>query len=276
MPDTAQGPWLAVLTPAFWAFLRAAALLSTMPLTSSSAVPWPMRLGLAALVALALQATDPLTASAVQSVIQNATQAHFNASLHDALHTAPDAAHFGALVAQQLIIGASLGFAVRLVFAGVEMAGELLGLQMGLNFASLYEPGTLGGDSPTAGLAAVLMGGLFLALNGHLLLIQALADSFVRFPAGPEPFAFLRTVQAQHWGAALFASALWIALPLLALLLFAQALLALMARVAPQLDSVALGFPFLLGLGLVALMLALPGWEQPFTAVLERLFLTLR
>jgi flagellar biosynthetic protein FliR len=108
---------LAWITPLLWPFLRVLALFGSMPVIAQRSVPMRIRVALAFLIALAAQASLPeMPAIALDS----------GAGL--------------LAIAQQLLIGISLGFAVRVVFAAVELAGEVIGLQMGLNFAGFFDP----------------------------------------------------------------------------------------------------------------------------------------
>jgi flagellar biosynthetic protein FliR len=182
-----------------------------------------------------------------------------------------DAPQAALLVAQQVVIGLSLGFAVRVVFAAVEFAGEIIGLQMGLNFAGFFDPLSASTATATSRLFGTMVSWLFIVMNGHLLVVAALAQSFIAFPVGPEPFAFLREVQPQRWGAEIFSTGLWIALPLITMLMFVNLVLGAISRVAPQINIFAVGFPVTLGVGLLGLMLTLPALAQPFTLALQRL-----
>ncbi len=98
-----------------------------------------------------------------------------------------------------------------------------------------------------------------------------MVQSFATFPVAPEPFAFLREVQPQRWGAEVFSTGLWIALPLLTMLVFVNLVLGAISRVAPQINIFAIGFPVTLGVGLVGMLFTLPALEGPFQMTLERL-----
>jgi flagellar biosynthetic protein FliR len=239
---------LAWITPLLWPFLRVLALFSTLPVFAPRGVPARVRVALALLIAFCAQATLP----AIEPV-------------------ALDSAAGFLTVAQQFVIGASLGFAVRIVFSAVELAGELIGLQMGLNFAGFFNPTTGGEATATSRFFNVSVSWLFVVMNGHLLLIAALVQSFHAFPVGPEPFAFLRTVQPQVWGAEIFRLGLWIAMPLVAMLLFVNFVLGIISRVAQQMNIFAIGFPITVSVGLVGTMLTLPLMQAPFTMALERM-----
>ena len=239
---------LAWASPLIWPFLRALALFTSLPVLGSRTVPARVRVALAAFIALASQASlPPMPVVALDSPL--------------ALM----------LVAQQLVIGLSLGFAVRLAFTAVEFAGEIIGLQMGLNFAGFFDPLSASTATATSRFFGTLVAWLFIAINGHLLVVMALVHSFSAFPVGPEPFAFLRTMLPHQWGAEVFSTGLWIARPLVTLLLFVNLVLGAISRVAPQINVFAIGFPVTLGMGLVGMLLMLPWLERPFTMTLERL-----
>ncbi|MCW5635974.1 MAG: flagellar biosynthetic protein FliR [Rubrivivax sp.] len=240
--------WLA---PLIWPFLRALALFSALPVLGQRTVPVRVRVALAAFIALAAQpALPPAPPVAVQAL----------GSLPLVLP----------LVAQQMVIGLALGFAVRLVFAAVEFAGELIGLQMGLNFAGFFDPVSAGTATPSSRFFGTTIAWLFIVINGHLVVIAALAQSFQAFPVGPEPFAFLRAAEPWRWGGEIFGTGLWIALPLITMLLFVNLVLGAVSRVAPQINIFAIGFPVTLGIGLLGLLLTLPALQHPFTIALER------
>ena len=239
------------LSPLIWPFLRALALFTALPVLGTRTVPMRVRIALAAFIALAAQPSLP--AAPLVALV------------------ALDSPLAGLLVAQQVIIGLSLGFAVRLVFAAVEFAGEIIGLQMGLNFAGFFDPLSAASATATSRFFGTTVAWLFIVGNGHLLVIAALVHSFTAFPVGPEPFAFMHQVQPQRWGAEIFSTGLWIALPLVTMLLFVNLVLGAISRVAPQINIFAVGFPVTLGVGLLGLLLTLPALSQPFTMTLERL-----
>lgn len=239
---------MAWLTPVLWPFLRVLGVFTTAPIFNSRAFPVRARVGLAFMVALCAQAT-----LATQPVVAlNAT------------------AGLGALV-QQVAIGMTVGFAVRLVFASVELAGELVGLQMGLNFAAFFDPMSNAQTSAVSrflGNIAVL---LFIAINGHLTVLMAVIKSFDTFPVGGSVFDALTRLRMHELGTDLFASALWIALPMIGLLLFVNLVLGVISRVAPQMNIYAIGFPVTLTTGLAGIALVLPMMEQPLLQLMERM-----
>lgn len=236
------------LNPILWPFIRALALMSSLPVFSQRAVPMRVKVALAFFIAIACQASLP-----AMPVI------------------ALDSALAWIVVLQQVLIGVSLGFAVRVVFGAVEFAGEVIGLQMGLNFAGFFDPVTATQGTASGRFFGTMVAFLFIIINGHLAIIAALIKSFSAFPVGPEPFAFLRAVQPHVWGSEIFAIGLWIALPLVGMLLFVNLVLGVISRVAPQINIFAIGFPITLGVGLIGMLLTLPLLQQPFTMALERM-----
>ena len=236
------------ITPILWPFLRVLALFSALPVFAQRGVPARVRVALAFLIAFCAQATLP-----TMPVIP--------------LDSAPAVL----AIIQQILIGATLGFAVRIVFSAVEFAGEMIGLQMGLNFAGFFNPMSGGEATATSQFFGVAVSWLFIVSGGHLAAIAAVVQSFQAFPVGPEPFAFLREMQPQVWGAEVFRLGLWIALPMMAMLLFVNLVLGIISRVAQQMNIFAIGFPITVSVGLIGMLLTLPMMQMPFTMALEQM-----
>lgn len=162
------------------------------------------------------------------------------------------------VLVQQIVAGLIIGFSIRLIFSAVEMAGDLAGMQMGLGFASFYDPLNATFTPVLAQFLGVLAALVFISIDGHLYMLAALADSFRDFPIGagvPSANAF-RTVA--EWGGSLFSNALQFALPLVGALLITNLALGILTRTAPQLNIFAVGFPITLAVGFAALMLSVP------------------
>jgi flagellar biosynthetic protein FliR len=239
---------LAWVTPVLWPFLRVLALFQAMPVLGQRLVPMRVRVALAFLIAVCSSSVAP------------------------AIEPVPlDSAPAVLLVVQQLLIGLSLGFAVRIVFATVEFAGEIAGLQMGMNFAGFFDPLTATQSTAVSRFFGTLVAFLFIVVNGHLTVIAAVVQSLVVFPVGPEPFAFLTQTMPHQWGAEVFKMGLWIALPLIAIMMFVNVVLGVISRVAPQTHIFSIGFPITMGIGLTSLVFLLPLMETPFIATLERM-----
>ena len=112
---------------------------------------------------------------------------------------------------------------------------------------------------------------LFVVLNGHLLVLMAVTRSFEVFPIDQSFLQALQRLRLHELGAELFAAGLWIALPMVGMLMFVNLALGIVSRVAPQMNIYAVGFPITLTVGLVGIAVTLPLLDQPFSALLERL-----
>jgi len=227
-------------------FVRILALITVVPVLGNRSVPARVKIALAALITVVAVPSLPLP-----SVVS--------------LDSAPGMM----LLVREFIIGISLGFAVRVVFAAVEMCGELIGLQMGLSFAGYFDPNTGSGTATSAYLRtiAILM---FLAVNGHLLMIAGIVDSFERIPIALDGASVLQAKRAVALGTQLFSLALSLSLPVIVVLLIANVGLGVMSRVAPQLNIFEVSFPLTLLTGFATLALILPYLGNPLVSAMQR------
>lgn len=174
------------------------------------------------------------------------------------------------MVAQEVAVGVTIGFVARLLFTGFEMAGEIIGLQMGLSFAGFFDP-----QSGTGNAVGRLVNSVsllsFVAINGPLALLATVIESFQWLPAGSPVGEFLRSRSPTQLGGEVFTLALSLSLPFMALLLFVNMALGIVSRVAPQLNLFAVGFPVTIGAGLLLLTIGIPMIEAPVAFHLERL-----
>ncbi|WP_027015789.1 flagellar biosynthetic protein FliR [Comamonas composti] len=247
MITISQAQLMAWLSPVLWPFVRVLALFSVAPLFSQRVIPMRLKVALALLVAVCAQPVLGL-----QPVVGV---------------DSPQA--LGTLI-QQVGVGLAVGFAVRLVFAAVEVAGESIGLQMGLNFAAFFDPSSNAQLSSVSRFLTQVATLLFIVVNGHLLVLMAVLKSFEAFPVDGSFLQALAAMRLHEMGSALFASAFWIALPMISMLLFVNLVLGIISRVAPQMNIFAVGFPVTLTVGLSGLVATLPLLEQPLLALLQR------
>jgi flagellar biosynthetic protein FliR len=172
-----------------------------------------------------------------------------------------------AMLIQQLLIGMSMGFVTRLIMAAVEMGGSLISTQMGLGFAMVFDPQNAGQTPALASILTMFVTLIFLALNGHQVILSTLVESFRVLPVGKSvPLVTWRMLA--EWGGHIFSWGLWIALPVVAALLVANLAIGVMTRAAPQFNILSFGFPLTLSIGFVALYLSLPLMEP----VLEQMY----
>jgi flagellar biosynthetic protein FliR len=235
------------LSPLLWPFLRVLAIFTAAPVLSSRAVPIRVKVGLAFLVAVSTQAVLP------QMPVINLN----------------DAQLYG-VVLQQVGVGLAIGFAVRLVFASFEFAGELVGTLMGLNFASFFDPTLNTSSTATSRFYTYMASLLFVVLNGHIMLMMAVVKSFETFPVDQNFLRVLEVMQLYKLGGELFASALWIALPLIGMLLFTNLAMGIVARVAPQMNIFTIGFTLTLLVGMLGMAVTTPMLDRPYLALMDR------
>lgn len=224
--------WLALF---WWPYLRIFGMMIADPFFSSRSIPVRVRVGLSILLVL-------LVAPNLQP-----------------LPHIPVVSPQGILIAlKELLIGVSLGFTVRLIFTGMEMAGHLSGLQMGLGFATFYDPQHATSTPVVAQLLSLFMLLVFLAFDGHLVVLRALLESYAQLPIGPAPPGAGGLKLMADYGAFVFRAGVMLSLPVLAALLVTNLAIGVMTRAAPQLNVFAIGFPLTLAIGAGALYLSLP------------------
>ncbi|TCO79678.1 flagellar biosynthetic protein FliR [Plasticicumulans lactativorans] len=232
-----------------WPLLRIGAALSVMPVLGSRMLPRRVRaataLVLSALcagLAPPMPALEPLSPAGLLTAVQ------------------------------QVLIGLFMGYALRVAFSALETGGQVIALQMGLSFASLVDPQN-GAQQPLLGSFYNLLGMLiFLGLDGHLILLRMLVESFHTLPVAPDALSreMLRTLPA--FGARIFAGAVLVALPAMASLTVVNLAFGVMSRAAPQLNIFAVGLPVTLLLGLAILLYSLPALLPQFRLLLEDAF----
>lgn len=234
------------LSPIIWPFLRTLAMFTAAPVFSQKAIPMRVKVGLAFLVAVCAQA-----------ILQQPV-VHVNS---------PEAL---ACVVQQVGIGLAIGFSARVVIATMEVAGEFIGLQMGLSFASFFDPTSGAQLSAVARFLVQIFTLFFIVVNGHIFVLMAVIHSFEAFPVGGSFLQAVAQMRIHELGSAIFSSALWIALPMMALLLFVNITMGVITRIAPQMNVFSIGFPINLTVGMLGITVTLPMMEQPFVAMIER------
>ncbi|MDD5299469.1 MAG: flagellar biosynthetic protein FliR [Gallionella sp.] len=232
--------WLATL---MFPLVRILSMIASSPILGNKQIPVRVKVGLSVLIAIIIAPTigemPPVAIGSPQGLL---------------------------IMIQQIIIGVAMGFTMRLIFTAVEMAGELAGLQMGLGFASFYDPVNAAHSPIVAQWLGMVAALAFLAINGHLYMLSALAESFRTLPIGNMiPNHGFHAVAS--WGGSIFAYALQISLPILAALLITNIALGILTRAAPQLNLFAIGFPITLAIGFLVLMLSMPH----FIPMLDRL-----
>lgn len=245
MITLAPGQLEAWLGQFFWPFVRIGACLMVAPVFGAVFVPARLRLVLAAAVTLLVAPLLPQPG------------------------VAPFSGAGLVITVQQVLIGAALGFALQIIFDAVGMGGQLLANSMGLSFAFNVDP-LRGASTPALGQLYMLLVTLtFLALDGHLLLIQVLVDGFRTLPVAATGLGADGLWTLVGWGAQIFAGALGVALPGMTALLIVNLGFGVMSRAAPTLNLFAVGFPVTLVLGLAIVLAGLPALQSSFVGLFE-------
>jgi flagellar biosynthetic protein FliR len=177
------------------------------------------------------------------------------------------------IVINQVLIGAAMGLALQLVFAMFVVGGQIMAFQMGLGFASMVDPSS-GTQVPVVSqFYVILLTLVFLALDGHLVLIDVIVDSFRTLPIGTQGLTRDGFWALASWGGNMYAGAVQIALPAIAALLMINLTFGVVTRSAPQFNIFAIGFPITMVAGFFIMMVTLPAVlpqiTRQFAAVFE-------
>lgn len=230
LTDTQISTWVAsFILPLF----RVTAVLMSMPIFGTTLVPTRVRLyfalAITVVIAPGLPPMPPVNALDLSALM---------------------------LVAEQILIGALMGFSLQLFFQAFVVAGQIISIQMGMAFASMIDP-TNGVNTAVIGqFLTMLVTLLFLAMNGHLVVFEVLTESFTTMPVGS---AFLIN---HFWEIAgklgwVMGAAMVLVLPAITALLVVNIAFGVMTRAAPQLNIFSIGFPLTLVLGMVIFWISL-------------------
>ena len=230
----------------FWPFVRISALFMAAPLFGARAFPVRQRILLGFVVAILVV---PVLPSVPNIQIFSA--------------------HGMLITAQQVLIGVSMGFILQMVFAAMVIAGQTIATSMGLGFASTIDPQN-GVQVPVVSQYFLILATLvFLALNGHLVLIETVVESFYLFPIASTSLPENMAILVATWISEVFKGALLIALPAVAAILLVNIAFGVMTRAAPQINIFAVGFPITIIAGFVMIFLSLPVFLPQYTTLLE-------
>lgn len=220
-----------------WAFFRIGAMFMTAPVIGTRSVPVRIRLMIVIAITMLIA---PLI-----SVPQGIEILSYESIL---------------ISVQQILIGICMGLSFRFIFVVVELAGQSIGQLMGLMMASMIDPQS-GNQVPIIGQFYLLLSTLlFITIDGHLLLIQALAMSFYDLPVGLQGISETKFWDVLIWFGQVLAYSVLIILPAMVCMLIVNLSFGIMARTAPQLNIFAVGFPIMIIVGVIVVMLSLKGF----------------
>ncbi|KAF7599399.1 MAG: flagellar biosynthetic protein FliR [Candidatus Dactylopiibacterium carminicum] len=239
----------AFITAWLFPMMRVLGLIGSAPIFNNRAIPRNIRIGMGVIIGVAVAASLPpppaIPAGSWQALL---------------------------IMGQQVLIGLSMGLAIRVVMAAVDTAGEMIGLQMGLSFAVFFDPNNSGQTAVLSEILTLIASLFFLALNGHLMLIEVVVRSFEFIPIGASPMHADAWLVLVRMVSVAFASGVMIALPVVAALLITNIALAVLTRSAPQLNIFAVGFPITSTVGFIVLILLLQNLAPVLESLVEQGF----
>lgn len=220
----------------FLVFLRIAAILMTLPVFSSKTIPSILKVGLALSISIILVATLKL----------------------DPVPLMPHIFPFAVEVIGEIMIGVIIGLSVKVIFAGIQLAGQLVGYQMGMALANVIDPSTSEQVPIMAQFIQLLALLILVVTNAHHWFIRALVESYRLVPIFGFHFSHSVMVQVMELGANMFVIAIKVGAPIITALFLTSVAFALIARTVPQMNVLIVAMPLKIGVGLLFLGFSLP------------------
>jgi flagellar biosynthetic protein FliR len=244
-----EAQWTQWLTEYFWPFTRIGAMMMAAPIFSIRQVPVRFRLFLAILVTVVVHPVlPPVPAIPVLSL--------------DGL----------LIAAQQILIGIALGFLLQMAFQALVFGGQVMAYKMGLGFAHMMDPAN-GVQVPVVSQFWLILAMIsFLMMNGHLLLIAVLVDTFTILPIATDGITRAGLWELLSWASRIFAAGLLMTLPIVISLLVVNIGMGIVSRAAPQLNIFAVGFPVTLMMGFMLMWVTLPQVMGNFSLLINEAF----
>lgn len=162
------------------------------------------------------------------------------------------------LIAQEVMIGICMGFMLQLLINAFIIAGQIIAMQMGLGFASMVDPQNGTTVPVISQFYMIFITLMFLSINGHLVLIQVMAESFISLPVGAGGIAIESFRDIASLASWMYAAGVIIALPAIGSLMMVNLAFGILSRAAPQISPFSIGFPLTIGLGFVIIYITLP------------------
>ena len=220
--------WADILSFLF-VFIRVGIIFATIPFFSTEILPRRITAIIAFFLSLVLMPVVPPAVITMESL---------------------NVLSLGVLIVHELLIGVCLGLSINIIFAGVQIAGQLMGFQMGFAIANVVEPMT-GENAPiTANLLYITTFLLFLSFGGHHLLIKALVESYYIIPMEARFPQQSYLVAVINYAAQMFVIAIKVGAPVIGVLLLINLSFAITARAVPQMNVFIMAFPLTIAIGL--------------------------
>ena len=226
-----------ILSQFIWPLIRISAVLLTGPFFSLAAVSYRVRIAIVLVLTwmifplVDVPEIDPLSFGAITGVLH------------------------------EVFVGGLMGLTLQIVIAALVVGGQVIAGSMGLSMANMIDPNL--GNVPTLSQFFLIIGTLlFMSLGGHLVILSLLYSSFELLPIASGQFNTDMILALLAWSSQIFIGAVVIAFPIMIGLLLVNALLGLVSRAAPSLNVFAIGFPALIPLGLIMLLLTMGIWFE--------------
>ncbi len=228
-------------------FIRITSMFAVAPMFGNQSVPIQVRMWAGGLFAFAI---FPLIAATTHSVPL-------------------DIGPLIVLGLQEALVGSAIGFSLGIVFHGVVYAGELFGFVMGLSISSMIDPQN-GFDVPVIGqFVYVISVFIFIILNGHLFLIQALKMSYDAVPISGLKLSGSAVETFVRLTGMVFVTAIKIGAPVIVSLFLTDVLMGIISRMVPQVNVFFVGMPLKIAVGVFTLMASLPFFVFVFGKLLD-------
>ena len=233
----------------FLVFIRIGAIIISIPIFDSYSIPIFFKMALAFATGLIL----------------------FPLLKLEALPMSDNLFSLGVSVAGEIFLGLAIGYSVKLIFAGIQLAGQLAGYQMGLAIANVMDPAT-NEQVPLLAQFNNLIGLLiFLSINAHYWFIKALTESYRLVPPLSVRFSGTLFEQMIKLSGNMFVIAIQVGAPVIAAMLITSVAFGLVARTVPQINVFIVAIPLKVGIGLLFLGFALPYFSEYLNAIFSNL-----
>ena len=215
--------------------VRVSGLVVTAPILSSANFPVMGKLGLAGLTAFCITPTLPALETPLPA----------------------EALPFALLAVGELLIGMVIGLVMQLLFAAIQVAGQIMDMQSGFGLINVFNP-ALETQFPIFGFLFFILAVLYLLVTyGHHMIIRALVSTFDRIPIGGFAPDTPVLMQFAGWGGLMFYDAVLLAAPVTAAMMLAYITMGLMGRVVPQINLFVIGFPLTIAISLIVVALSI-------------------
>lgn len=228
-------------------FVRISTIMFLLPMIGDQGLPSIVKVGVSLGVTLLLYPVVPLTTVTISSSIWGFFQAAM----------------------LEVLVGMALGFATQLIFYGIQMSGQVIGIQMGFGIVNVLDPMTNVQVSIVSRVQYLFGFYLFLIIGGHHMFLMAVGESFRLVPIGTFAFTGGMISEFVALTAKVFNIAIRIGAPAMVALLMTDVALGFIARVAPQMNVFLVGFPLKIATGLIMVSLALPMFAAMFPGILD-------